>query len=70
MYLHQLQDKDGGSHCKQCKWKEVFYQIKRNICVTFLTGILKINEYTHKRKKIDLRTMPTFLSAIILENTL
>jgi len=33
------------------------------------TGFVKIKEYTHKKKKtIDLRTTPTFLSAIIHEN--
>jgi len=34
------------------------------------TRFVKINEYTDKRKKtIELRTTPTFLSAIIHENT-
>jgi len=34
------------------------------------TRFVKIKEYTHKKKKtIDLRTTPTFLSAIIHENT-
>jgi len=35
------------------------------------TRFVKIKEYTHKKQKktIDLRTTPTFLSAIIHENT-
>ena len=34
------------------------------------TRFVKIMEYTHKKKKtVDLRTTPTFLSAIIHENT-
>jgi len=34
------------------------------------TRFVKIKEYTHKKKKIiDLRTTPTFLSAVIHENT-
>ena len=42
----------------------------KGVFVIFLTGFVKINEYTQKKKTIDLRTMPTFLSVIILENTI
>jgi len=52
-----------------------FYYINRYICLIFQTQtvetqFVKIKGYTQKKKKtVDLRTTPAFLSAVIHENT-